>query len=138
MIFENFETALFLLAQFQNFHMHSGNLFQITLPNMRLLVLINIYSPFICLKWLNTRHEIWNDCKLVFAVLFRRYLTRSIGFEAVLRLRCTKGRMENCFFVSLRYSAIQPYFHFQKALEKKPHVCAFQVRTSLLIHILVL
>ena len=30
-------------------------------------------------------------------LLFRRYLTRPIGFEAVMRLRCTKGMSINTF-----------------------------------------
>ena len=44
MIFENFEISIVLLGQFQNVQkMHSGNLFQIALSNMRLLAqIVNI------------------------------------------------------------------------------------------------
>ncbi len=39
----------------------------------------------------------WNDFSSLSLLFFRRYLTRKIGFEAVMRIRCTRGLVPHTF-----------------------------------------
>ena len=39
-------------------------------------------------------------CQCYFSFSQRRYLTRRIGFEAVMRMRCTDGKLPKCSYVN--------------------------------------
>lgn len=57
---------------------------------------------------------------------FRRYLTRKIGFEAVMRVRCTRGLAIHTFHGGF-YSRLKPLLHFghlQAICSFGPPICS--------------